>query len=101
MNLNKLPFELVEHTFNYLYGICDHCFDVVFAEDLQKNVVINKYRHVFDDNYYLPKESVYFKMICNKCLKKYFIDSNKFIYALLNHDKCENNQKCFCKLHYV
>ena len=41
MNLNKLPFELVEHTFNYLYGICDHCFDVVFAEDLQKNVVIN------------------------------------------------------------
>ena len=38
MNLNKLPFELVEHTFNYLYGICDHCFDVVFAEDLQKNV---------------------------------------------------------------
>lgn len=40
MNLNKLPFELVEHTFNYLYGICDHCFDVVFAEDLQKNVLL-------------------------------------------------------------
>lgn len=99
MYSNKIPSELVKHICNYLFGVCDHCFDKIYFENLQKNVLINKYRHIFDDDYFLPKESIYFNIICNKCLKNYFINDNKFIYALLNHKTCEKNKNCFCRLH--
>lgn len=97
--MNKLPNELIDYIISYVFAECNHCLKKTYYLDLQKSVVINKYRHIFDDDYYLPKESIFFKIICNKCLKKYFIDDRKFIYSLKNENNSTNNQKCFCKIH--
>lgn len=96
---NNIPYELIDHIISYLFSDCNHCLKKTHYTELQKNVIINKYRHIFDDDFNLPRESVFFNIICNKCLKTYFIDDQKFIYALINHDKKECNNKCFCKIH--
>lgn len=94
-----LPNELIDIIITYLYADCNHCLKLTYYQDLQQKLVINKYRSIFDDDYNMPHESVYFNIICNKCLKKYFIDDQKFIYSLKNENNSTINQKCFCKIH--
>lgn len=97
--MNNLPNELIDYIISYLFIYCDHCLKMTHFSDIQKKVIINKYRHIFDDDYHLPKESIFFNIICNKCLKIYFINDNKFIYALINQDTNTKNNKCFCNVH--
>ena len=97
--MNKLPNELIDYIISYMFSDCEHCLKKTYYLDLQKNVIINKYRHIFDDDYYLPKESIFFKVICNKWLKTYFFDDQKFIYALINQKDCNGTSNCFCSFH--
>ena len=97
--MSNLPIEIYDYISQFLYTNCNHCLKKTHINNLQQKVTINKYRHIFDDDFHMPKESIFFNIICNKCLKTYFIDDNKFIYALINHNKCNNLNKCFCRLH--
>ena len=97
--MSNLPIEIYDYISTFLYTNCNHCLKKTHINNLQQKVIINKYRHIFDDDYHMPKESIFFNVICNKCLKTYFLDDKKFIYALINHQKCDDLNKCFCRLH--
>lgn len=97
--MNNIPIELVDIIISYLVADCNHCFKETHYTNMQRKVTINQYKSIFDDDYFMPKQSVFFNRICNKCLKIYFIDDHKFIYSLVNHQKSENVGNCFCKLH--
>lgn len=97
--MSNLPIEIYHYILKFLYCKCDYCYKKTHINNMVQKVVINKYRHIFDDDYYMPKESIFFKAICNKCLKTYFINDNKFICALINHEDETDLNKCFCKLH--
>ena len=84
MSKYELPDELINIILEYVFGECDHCLKKIYFKNLHKKVIIYKYKSIFDDDYYLPKESFHFNLICNHCLKTYFIDNTKFIYALIN-----------------
>jgi len=99
--MEKIPDELIKHIYSFLYAECNHCLKKTYVNDLQRNVIINKYKHLFDDDYYMPRESVFFKLLCLKCLKLYFIDDKRFIYAYIdqNDHQCNYSNQCFCKIH--
>ena len=99
MKLNEFPDEIIDIIFKYIFIECNHCNENNHRDNIQRNVVINKYRSIFDDDYDFPRESMYFNIICNKCLKKYFIDDKKFIYSIINQTFTKNENTCFCKYH--
>ena len=44
--MNKLPNELIDYIISYMFAECNHCLKKTYYLDLQKSVVINKYRHI-------------------------------------------------------